>query len=167
VQIDPDKINGITKYYSTWNTEVVDNGGYGAYRTWNASLIVDFDNVFPGPHVLSVTSGSGGSASVPIYTRKELAEHYIPPEHIEYFDNSPFIPPVYINTTITIPVPGPTRIIIEKVLPTEKEINDAGTAVATVWYVVSAVVITLLYIVYRFGRWMLNIYRRVKFAEGV
>ncbi len=167
VQIDPDKINGITKYYSTWNTEVVDNGGYGAYRTWNASLIVDFNNVFPGPHLLTVTSGSGGMASVPVYTRKELAEHYVPPEHIEYFDNSPFIPPVYINTTITIPVPGPTRIIIEKVLPTEKEINDAGTAVAIVWYVVSAVVITLLYILYRFGKWMLNIYRRVKFAEGV
>jgi len=167
VQIDADKINGVTKYYSTWNTEAVGNGGYGAYRTWNASLIVDFNNVFPGPHMLTVTSGSGGYATVPIYTRKELEGHYVPPTHIEYFDNSPFIPPVYINTTITVPVPGPTRIIIEKIPPTEKEINDAGTAAATVWYLISAIVIGGLYVLYRLGRWMLDVYRRVKFSEGV
>jgi hypothetical protein len=167
VQIDADKINGVTKYYSTWKTEVISNGGYGAYRTWNASLIVDFNNVFPGSHLLTVTSGSGGIASVPIYTRKEVADHYVPPTHIEYFDNSPFIPPIYINTTITIPVPGPTKIIIEKIKPTEKEINNAGTAVATVWYLISVIIVSVTYFLYRLTRWALSIYRRAKFAEGV
>jgi hypothetical protein len=167
VQIDADKINGITKYYSTWNTEVVSNGGYGAYRTWNASLIIDFNNVVPGPHMLTVTSGSGGHAAAPVYTRVEAAGNYVPPERIKYFDNSPFIPPVYINTTVTVVVPGPVQTVIQKIPPSEKEIKDAGTAVATVWYVVSAVVLIALYLLYRLMKWILNIYRRMKFVEGI
>jgi hypothetical protein len=71
---------------------VVDNGGQVAYRAWNTSFLIDFDNVFPGQHSLTVTSEDGASATVPFYVYNELAKHYQPEAYLEFIGNNPFIP---------------------------------------------------------------------------
>jgi len=162
VTLDANTTNSVTRPKTTWATTAINNGGGGAYRAWNMSVIVDFNNVFPGPHFLTVSSDNGGSATVPIYVRQELAAHYNPPEYLKFVDNSPFIAPIYINTTITIPVPGPTKIVTVTITPSEKQIKDAGTQVATVWYIVSVVVIVAIIILIAFLLWMRSVYRRAR-----
>ncbi len=162
VTLDANTTNSVTRPRTTWTAEVMNNGGGGAYRTWNVSVIADFNNVFPGPHFITVSSYNGGSATAPIYVRQELAAHYNPPEYLKFVDNSPFIAPIYINTTITIPVPGPTKIVTVTITPSEKQIKDAGTQVATVWYIVSVAVIVAIIILIAFLLWMRSVYRRAR-----
>ena len=86
-----------------WFLTVQNNGGEGAYRVWNTSFIMDFNQIAPGQHSFTITSNEGATAIIPIYRRVELFPNYMPPEELGFFDNSPFIPPVFINTTVKVP----------------------------------------------------------------
>jgi hypothetical protein len=92
ITFDTDSTSPKRTYGNHWKAMAINHGGQVAYRVWNVSFIVDFNQVAPGQHSFTVTSPSGAVATVPIYRRNELVEHYQPPEETAFFDNSPFIP---------------------------------------------------------------------------
>lgn len=167
VQMDLNTSNRITRPSHTWHTQAVDavyggeNLGSGYYRVWNVSFVIDYKNMFPGDHWLTVSTNDGGSGTVPFYVRRELADHYQPKEYIEFVDNSPFIPPIYINTTKIerVEVPGP--MVTVTITPSPEQVRKAGEDAATAWLTVIGVILAFLYVVYRIVRWMLSIWRRM------
>ncbi|MDD2246329.1 MAG: hypothetical protein PHC39_04525 [Proteiniphilum sp.] len=127
IQFDADRINPNKGVSRNWEAVVVDPMGMNAYRIWNVSFIMDFNMIPMGQHSFTVTSKDGASATVPIYRRAELAGHYIPPEEMGFFSNSPFIPTptpqvikeiekvqITVIQTITIPV-----------TPSQESVNNA------------------------------------------
>jgi len=152
------------KWYGAreWTAQVVDHGGMNCYRTWNVTFNVDYSNMFPGPHDITVVSNEGASATVPFYVHRELAGHHQDPEYIQYVGNSPFIPPVYINTTVIKEVPGPVQTVIVHDTPAPAVVQAAADKAANETaetYAGAALIIVGLYLA---GRWILDAYRRSK-----
>jgi hypothetical protein len=92
VKFDTDATNPSRTYGNEWKATVIEHGGLAAYRVWNTSFIIDFNQVFPGQHSFTVTSPNGATATIPIYRRVEQLPNYQPQSELGFFDNSPFIP---------------------------------------------------------------------------
>lgn len=145
-----------------WTANVTDHGGMNYYRTWNATFAVDLSGLSTGPHSMTVISDAGASATVPFYKNKDIPAHYQPLQYIEYIGNSPFIAPIYINTTIIKEVPGPVQTVIVHETPAPAEVRAAADKIAmdkTNAQAVMAVVIIAFFLV---GRWAIDAYRRAK-----
>ena len=124
IEMDRGKMGAKESAKRTWVVTVW--GNMSAYRIWNTSFMLDIQNENPGPHTMTVTSNSGGSITGSFYIYREPAAHYIPENYIQYVNNSPFIPPVI--QTVTIPVPGPTKIVYVEVPPSQESVNAGQTA---------------------------------------
>ena len=159
VELDVNRTNRYVTHY--WNATVLNNGGEGAYRIWNTSFIVDFNQVAPGNHFFTVSSNEGASATVQVYRRVELLPHYMPPEYLGFFDNSPFLPR---PTPEIVQVPGPVHTVIQTVTitPSEQQIKDATWVVLTpvLTEAVIALVVVVLGIILLL--WAISAYRRSK-----
>ena len=157
------------KWYGarTWNAPVVYRGGMNYYRTWNATFAVDFSNLFPGQHFMTVTSDAGASVTVPFYVYRELPAHYQPMQYIEYIGNSPFIPPVYINTTVIKEVPGPTVYV--PVTPAPEVVAAAQKKAVDEKFnsllVTAAEVIVVLLGLFLVGRFIYRVYAKRKWYK--
>ena len=163
VTLDANKVNGVTREKSTWHAQVVNNGGAVAYRTWNATFLIDFGEVFPGPHELTITSENGASATIPLYFRKEIDRHYVPESTINFVDNSPFVPTPTPEVIIK-EVPGPVvrEIVTVQMTPSPEQVQRAGEGVAAVWIIIGVVILAILAAVAAFALWMRSVYRRAK-----
>jgi len=144
IRIDANRTTGESYTLNTTMAYAVFNGGMAAYRTWNTTFIIDFNNVYPGYHDLTVTTDNGGKAIVPIYIRQELPLHYNPPTYLKFIDNSPFIEPVVVEKEVIREVP---KIVTEIVI--QKEEVDYGTLAKTIFWqyspiVIGAFIVTLL-----------------------
>jgi len=167
IQMDTDATSPTRTYGNLWTATALDRGGQVAYRVWNTSFIMDFNQVSPGQHSFTITSPSGGTATVPIYRRTELASHFQPPEEIAFLDNSPFLP---TPTPIIIHDVPPTQIVIQTitipVTPTDDQVKRAADASNAEFLTVAVVVIVVVGIsiagLYLIGRWLLRVYRRAK-----
>ena len=124
IEVDRGTMGAKESARHTWT--VTAWGNMSAYRIWNTTLMLDIRHESKGQHNITVTSNNGGSITVPFYVYRELPAHYIPEDYIQYVNNSPFIPPVI--QTVTIPVPGPTRIEYIEVPPSQESVNAAQTA---------------------------------------
>jgi hypothetical protein len=127
IKLDTDKADT-----RKWTARVVNNGGMRAYRSWNATFLMDFNNENPGQHDLTVSTDMGAKATAPFYIRRELAEHYKEETYLQFVDNSPFIPtptPIIITkeNQTTIPVEVIVTITIP-VTPSQKSVDDATWA---------------------------------------
>lgn len=147
--------NGITLnelHYAT----VIDNGGMRAYRAWNASFIIDTQNMNPMYHYFTIENDIGGSAIVPMYVFRELAAHYQPKAMMQFIDNSPFIPTPTpeIRTQIKVvekPVPYEVRV---EVTPSQESVNIGmqNTAMTVAAYLLLFGVLGYLGLAYYRGR---------------
>lgn len=154
------------RYYGDrqWTTKAMYHGGMNFYRTWNISFAVDMSNLFPGPHSMTIYSDEGATMTVPFYKYSELPPHHIDQQHIEFIGNSPFIPPVYINTTIIKEVPGPIQIVKVPVTPAPEVVQAAADRAAQSTAALSAIIGVILIIAFFAAVWIRNAYRRAKDA---
>lgn len=161
--LDKALVNAETREKSTWHATVVDNGGMDAYRTWNTSFIIDFNNAFPGQHDITATTESGASAIVPIYFRHELPGHYIPPVTVNFIDNSPFLPTPTPEIIIK-EVPGPvvTKIVTVTITPSTQQIHKEAEGVAFVWVAILVVVVMVIIAFAALVLWLNSVYRRTR-----
>jgi hypothetical protein len=109
----------------SWSTTAY--GNMTEYRDWNISFVFNVQKEFPGQHNFTISDNAGASVNAPFYVMRELAPDFIPNKYLQFINNSPFIPPVYV--TVTVPVPGPTRIITEQLTPSTDQINNAAQAI--------------------------------------
>jgi len=129
IRIDANRTTGESYTLNTTQAYAVFNGGMAAYRTWNTTFIVDFNNVYPGYHDLTVTTDNGATAIVPIFIRQELPAHYTPPTFLKFIDNSPFIEPVIVEKEVIKEVP---KIVTERVIVRE-EVDYAKLSETVFW----------------------------------
>lgn len=106
----------------------VDGGGQGYWRQFSENIPFDVSELSPGLHTIQMTSPQGAIAQITPYIREEPPENYKPKEYLRYVDNSPYITPVTV--TITIPVPGPTRIVKETITPSKEDWESYAAAQA-------------------------------------
>lgn len=162
IQIDKEKINAITKPIREWTTNT--DGVYlGAWRKFNTMVPVDYKQINPGPHEITI-SANGVEISVPIYIHREQDPHYTPPEYTEYFGTSPFVTPKIIERE----VPGPVQIktVTVTITPSEEQIYKAQEKVITnhIWEWIFAIMVIMggirgmIYLI----RYLVSVYRRAK-----
>jgi hypothetical protein len=163
--IDADKLNGKTIAIRQSKYIVESTDDPGEWRQFNAMIPVDYTQVFPGPHDITVTSPQGATQTVPFYIYKELPAHYIPSQYIDYVGVSPYVTPQIITNTVTVPgpvvtVPGP----IVTITPSEQDWNnyveaqhrvliEEGIIGAVIVFII-CFVIYMIYTIYRSRRKM-------------
>ncbi len=160
VRLDANRTYPASEGARAWVTKASDNGGPGYYRAWAASFSIPLQNLPPGEHWISVDTNNGAHMDATFYVYNELKPHYQPEVFLKYIGSSPFVPPIYINTTVTIEVPGPTKYVYVDVTPKPEDVQAAadraawGTAGTILeWVFIGALVIGLLL-------WIYSAYRR-------
>jgi len=160
VKIDPKAINSKNKQFRIFTTKA-EGVDPGVWRQFN--VIVPIIDLAPGFHDIEVSAPNGANQVVQIYRYKELAPHFIPPQFVEYDGANPFITPVTV--TITIPVPGPTRIIYERITPSVEQIEAAQNKAVndSFWGWVFTITAALIgcYLVVRGTKYAISVYRRL------
>lgn len=159
ITIDADNLNEETRDIRQWET-TVQGLDSDAWRQFNALIPVDYDNIFPGYHYITITSKTGATQTVPIYIYRELPKHYVPPEYTEYFGTSPFVTPKIIEKEV--PVPGPTRIVEVIVTSSDQEITDKAQSLIGGYAIIAAIILALLYGLYRAARYALSVWKRAR-----
>lgn len=162
IQIDKEKINEKTRNIREWHT-TAEGLDPGSWRQFNILFPVDYSLISPGPHDITVSAPNGAEIIVPIYIYKELPDHNVPPQFAEYFGVSPFVTPVVVVQTVTIPVPGPVQYV--KVTPSDQQVKDAQTKVVndTFWIWVTQIIGGLIgiWLAYRLVKYVISIMRRL------
>lgn len=133
ITMDELSINGITRERNTHTAMVMDNGGSGAYRSWNTSFIVDFNNMFPAQHYFNLTNNEGATASIPFYVYDELAKHYVPEARLRYIGNSPFIPTPTPEIQIVEKIKEVKVTVTIPVTPSQESVNVAQMKAMDAW----------------------------------
>ncbi|MFA4849148.1 MAG: hypothetical protein WC626_05415 [Methanoregula sp.] len=159
ITIDADNLNDTIKGIRQWKTTAVGLDPY-AWRQFNTIIPVDYEQIFPGYHYITITSETGATQTVPIYIMKELDPHYIPPEYTEYLGTSPFVTPRIIEKEV--PVPGPTRIVMVHDTPTGEQLKQARLEAD--WEIIEIIVkvIAGILALILIGAWLYSAYRRAK-----
>jgi hypothetical protein len=161
VVIDALDTPSVSKTNEKFSTVVgKDSQNLAEWRQFTITVPIDYGNKFPGQHYITISSGTSAKAVAPFYVRRELPAHYQQPEYVEFVDNSPFIKPIYINTTVTVIVPGPTQYVTVTITPSEQQIRKAGEDFATPLIAGGVFLLLLAYLAYRLLKWMAWIYRR-------
>jgi hypothetical protein len=127
---------------NTWNTTVDSPYAPNAYRTWFKTVLFDPNDFSADIHTLTVTTGSGATASVPVPIRRELEENYKPPAYIQFIDNNPFVP-----TPTPMPAPPPvivtvTQVVIETQIVVKEKIVPIDPYPYVIAGIVSVIVIS-------------------------
>ena len=163
VQIDKEKINGETKYIREWTT-TAEGLDPGSWRQFNILFPVDYSLISPGQHYITVSSPNGAQITTPFYIYKELADHHKPPQFAEYFGVSPFVTPVVVIQTVTIPIPGPVQFV--EVTPSDQQIKDAQTTAVNerfwIWFAQIFCGVVGIWLAYRLVKYVISIMRRLK-----
>lgn len=155
--------------FSTFNTTA--QGTFlGSKRYYQVFVPLYEDSLYVGMHSLTALTSIGG------WVRSDFPVTVMPPDSYQdnvtvkwVGDRNPYIPPVTV--TITIPVPGPTQVVIEKVTPSQEEIyaaqkqvsDDAWVATVEYWkqtciaVVEGVIAIVILVGLFLYGR---SVYRR-------
>ncbi len=159
ITIDADKLNGETVDTRQWKTKA-EGLDPDAWRQFNALVPVDYDNIFPGYHYITITSETGATQTVPVYIMKELDPHYIPPEYTEYLGTSPFVTPQIVVKE----VPGPVQTQIVIVHDTPKPEDVQAAADRSLWNAIYLIVEWMAFLIgiILIGAWVYSSYRRAK-----
>lgn len=148
-----------------WTTHATYNGDMGDYRAWAVSFNISFDQLTKGDHTITLDTNNGAHMAATFYVREELAPNHQDEVFLKYIGSSPFIPPVYINTTVTVQVPGPTRYVYVNVTPAPEEVQAATDR--STWAAVTVIAEYLAGCIVLLGiigllAWAYSAYRRSK-----
>jgi hypothetical protein len=164
VTIDKYNLNEITRNIRETQATVIGSSNAGEWRQFNALIQVDYKNIFPGMHDVTVAAGDRTSQTVQVYIYKELPAHYVPPQYIEYTGVSPYVTPQIIEKIVTIEVPGPERVREVHIAPTAEELQAAREKAD--WEIVRTIAgaLALLGAILGIGWWIRSAYRRAATA---
>jgi len=153
------------KMNKTWKSvaENVNTADPGMWRQFNSLIPVDYGNMFPGNHYITVSSPQGATMTVPFYVYKEPPAHYIPPQYIEYVGASPFVTPQVITKTVTVQVPGPVQYV--SVTPSNEQVKAQQEVVQNeheIMYLMWGLCLVGLYGAYRLVKWLISVAKRTR-----
>ena len=162
IRLDANRTYPASDVSRAWITKVSPHANMGDYREWTDAIKVDFGNLAKGSHWLTIDTDNGAHMDVTFYVREEPAPHYQPEVFLKYIGSSPFVPPVFINTTVTVPVPGPTQYIYVNVTPAPEEVQAAADR--STWKAVTLIAeeIAVILAVFGMAAWAYSAYRRVR-----
>ena len=123
---------------------VINNGGEGAYRSWNKTFQVNMNSLGKGYHYITATNSEGATATIPFFIKSEDAQNSVPNVTLNYISNNPFIPTPtpeiitktdiqIVTTIVTVTVP---------VTPSQESLDQASTTA-----LINAIVVTIAGIV--------------------
>jgi hypothetical protein len=123
-----------------------------------------WDKIAVGMHTITIVAPDGAFSNYDFYVSEMPADSYRPNATLKYVEGrNPYVPPVYINTTVTVEV---TKEVIKEVIkevPPPQESVDAAQkkAVAEVVGFYASIFIVLA-LISGIGYYMTSVYRRAK-----
>ena len=145
-----------------WITKVSPHANMGDYREWTIGLKVDLNTLSKGPHWFTIDTNNGAHMDATFYVREEPAPNHQPEVFLKYIGSSPFVPPVFINTTVTVQVPGPTQYVYVNVTPAPEEVQAAADR--STWAAVDLIAeeIAVILVIFGLAAWAYSAYRRAR-----
>jgi hypothetical protein len=152
----------------------VANGGIqGAPRIFRVEMMVNLTNERVGDHHITLTTPDGHRTTVEFYVSEAFAPFETPAITVHYLNNSPFIPvptpviitkevPVTVIQTVTVPVTPPYEVVLQA--QTEAAVAQRKVMEGNILGWVYDVTVLAIggYIMYRGGRYLSGVVRRVK-----
>jgi hypothetical protein len=164
VKIDPKAINSKNKQFRVFTTKAF-GADPGVWRQFNT--VIPAVDLSPGFHDIEISAPNGANQIVQVYKYKDLAPHVTPPPFVEYYGASPFITPVKIIQTVTVPVPGPTVFIT--ITPSVEQIEAAQNKAVNNsfwgWVITIGIILIMVFVLYllvpRSIKYAISVYKRL------
>ena len=139
----------------------------GVWREYNTLIPVNYNEVFPGFHNITVEAADGASISVQVYIYQTPEPNYIPTQSYQYTGINPYITPVTVIQTVM--VPPVIQTVTVPVTPSDEQVKAQQEIIQNeheqYWEgigILVAILFLFLYIIYRLIRWIISIIKRAR-----